>query len=202
MRGALKSAAPCLTGVQGVLNPGKTSSKLSSDRPRTSRRPSRVSRISRILHGPWASKMPSWSLRGPPRSPWPAPLGLRNAVLEPPRASLVASDDSKAALRRLLATSDVILLARKPFLTHFDLILKLLGPQKPMNSFRKTRIFTFASFPLPTRPRSPKDNPKASKMTPEGSPEEPRSFQGRPRRLPEPSKPPPASRRRPPSHSF
>ena len=123
-------------------------------------------RISRILHRPWASKMPSWSLRGSPRSPWTAPLSLRNAVLEPPRASLVASDDSKAALRRLLATSDVILLPRKPFLTHFDLMLKLLGPQKPMNSLRKTMIFTFASCPLPTLSRSPKRLPKTSQKHP------------------------------------
>ena len=142
-------------------------------------------RISRTLRRPWASKMPSWSLRGPPRSPWTAPLSLRNAVLEPPRASLVASDDSKAALRRLLATSDVILLPRKPFLTHFDLILKLLGPQKPMNSLRKTMIFTFASFPLPTRPRSPKRCPKSaqndSQRLPRGAQELPRSPQEAPR---------------------
>ena len=64
-------------------------------------------------------------------------------------------------------------------------MLKLLGPQKPTNSLRKTVIFTFASFPLPTRSRSPKRCPKSaqhdSQRLPRGAQELPTSPQEAPR---------------------
>ena len=62
---------------------------------------------------------------------------------------MVASDDSKAALRRLLATSDVILQPRKPFLTHFDVILKLLGPPKTYEFLKENQDFHFCVLSAP-----------------------------------------------------
>ena len=60
-----------------------------------------------------------------------------------------------------------------------------MGPQQPLNSLRKTIHFTFASFPLSTRLRSPKRLPKSAKNVsqslPGGAPELPRSPQERPR---------------------
>ena len=53
--------------------------------------------------------------------------------------------------------------------------------KRDLDSLRKTMIFTFASFPLPTRPRSPKRCPKSaendSQRFPRGAQELPRSPQ-------------------------
>ncbi len=47
---------------------------------------------------------------------------LQNAVLESPRVSLIAPDGSKVALWPLIATSDVMFLPSKPFLSLFGFI--------------------------------------------------------------------------------
>ena len=117
----------------------------------------------------------------------------------PPQTSEIegfAPKAPKSVPKTLLSSLLLFLLLHFPsrlllflVLLRFQVICETPGPQKSMNSFGKPMIFTFASFSLPTRPRSPKRCPNSpqndSQSTPKGSPEQPRSFQGRPRRLPE-----------------